>query len=122
MSVGGILETGNHMGYEWMIRHNGLGFRCGYVQIPSGHPWFKKHYHNIDVDVHGGLTFSDWLDGNYWIGFDCAHYNDAQDPDLPTEYESEHFFKSGVIRSQKYVREQCILLCDQALNAQLFNV
>jgi hypothetical protein len=56
----------------------------GYVQLPSTHPDFGKHYSNIDVDVHGELTYS--REGK--IGFDCAHAYDIV-PGLMALYQ--HF-------------------------------
>jgi hypothetical protein len=35
------------------------GWGNGYVLIPHNHPFYKKHYDSIDVNVHGGLTFSE---------------------------------------------------------------
>ena len=35
------------------------GWGNGYVLIPEGHPLHGTHYNNINVDVHGGLTFSE---------------------------------------------------------------
>lgn len=53
------------------------GHLCGYVCIPKDHPWFEKDSGDIDCDIHGGLTyFRTHEDGNYWIGFDCAHSKD----------------------------------------------
>lgn len=63
------------------------GHLCGYIMIPEGHPWHGKHYDTIECEVHGGLTFSEEIEykdlikmpfkvTGYWIGFDCAHYND----------------------------------------------
>jgi hypothetical protein len=51
---------------------------------------FGKDYNDIDVSVHGGLTFgeiepcAEHEDGQgYWFGFDCAHAGDASyDPDV----------------------------------------
>lgn len=61
-------------------------FYVGYIAIPKGHPFYGKHYDEIDIEVHGGLTFSefsdffkDYEDGNapyWWIGFDFNHYGD----------------------------------------------
>jgi hypothetical protein len=66
------------------------GWGNGYVLIPKGHPLHGKHYDEIDVDVHGGLTFAEkasecngWTeiaeeDKECWIvGFDTAHFNDS---------------------------------------------
>jgi len=44
----------------------------GYVRVPEGHPWAGLDYVDIDVQVHGGLTYS--ADG--WIGFDAMHSGD----------------------------------------------
>ena len=69
--------------YHCKIGRSGLsGALCGYIQIPNGHPWYEKHYDNIDITVHGGLTFGGFsalIQGNkigYLIGFDCAHSGD----------------------------------------------
>jgi hypothetical protein len=56
--------------------------RCGYVGLKKDHPYYGKDYDEIDVDVHGGLTFGDFGDDKfldkdlYWLGFDCAHLGD----------------------------------------------
>lgn len=62
--------------------------RCGYVRVPPSHPYFGKGYDDVDLHVHGGLTFAELEpcveheDGQgWWFGFDCAHYDDMlQDP------------------------------------------
>lgn len=55
----------------------GPGALCGYVHVPADHPDANSFYDDVDVEVHGGLTFC-WraLDGGMWFGFDCAHYSD----------------------------------------------
>lgn len=59
-----------------------VGWGCGYVCIPSGHPYHGRHYDDIPVYVHGGLTFGEHaLDVSfraipsqyYVVGFDTAH-------------------------------------------------
>lgn len=67
------------------------GWGCGYVIIPEGHPLHGKHHSEINVDVHGDLTFSDlitddlierWSElsssdkGKWIVGFDTAHAGD----------------------------------------------
>jgi hypothetical protein len=66
--------------------------RCGYVRVPPTHPTHGKGYDDIEVGVHGGLTFAqmepctEHEDGQgWWFGFDCAHCDDAMydpSPDL----------------------------------------
>ena len=36
------------------------GYGCGYIGVPKGHLWHGMDYDDLrDVDVHGGLTWSD---------------------------------------------------------------
>jgi len=79
--------------------------RCGYVKVPEKHPFYEKHYdwihENYDVEVHGGLTYSEKKigscnDSGWFIGFDCAHYGDTIE--RCTEY---------------YVKRECINLINQ---------
>lgn len=57
----------------------GLGHLCGYLVIPPRHPWNGKDYDDLDCSVHGGITCSgygrriDLQEGEFVIGFDCAH-------------------------------------------------
>jgi len=55
----------------------------GYIGIPEGHKLYGVHYDLIEVNVHGGLTYSreELIDEvKYWvIGFDCAHYSDSRE-------------------------------------------
>lgn len=117
-----VLNRGEHCGHEWIVVHNQMGFRCGYVKVEPGHPWHGKEYDDVEASVHGGLTFSEpdlpcdkgGLDDGYWFGFDCAHYGDAQDPDLPSSHK---YRTGGVIRTQEYVEAECRDLCEQAAAA-----
>ena len=55
---------------------------CGYVGLPKGHRLFGQDYDEIEVNVHGGLTYASHdmveYDGPrlWWIGFDCTHSGD----------------------------------------------
>ena len=67
-----------------------FGWGNGYVLIPKDNHFHGEHYDDIDVDVHGGLTFSGLVDtkmvedwglekedeGKWCVGFDTAHYSD----------------------------------------------
>lgn len=82
-------------GLDCLIVRNIGGALCGYVGVPESHCAFKKEYDNVNVEIHGGLTFSDFCadtddegigichprdgaanDVVWWLGFDCAHYGD----------------------------------------------
>ena len=133
-----LLSEGSHAGHEMVTVHNTMGYRYGYVKVEPGHPWHGKNYNDIEATVHGGLTFAEpdlecgngGEDNGWWVGFDCAHYGDAPDPELPS-YEDplralslnmlSAFFDCGgegyQIRTQEYVEAQCRDLCEQAANA-----
>jgi len=75
------------------------GWGNGYVLIPEGHEFYGKRYDDIDVDVHGGLTFAEfipegddfgWRPG-YWIGFDTAHTGDNKE-----EWTKSEVFKETI--------------------------
>ena len=126
-----ILAQGEHQGFEWMIVHNNMGYRCGYVRLPKGHPWHGKDWDEVSVDVHGGITFAEadvqcdkgGADDAWWLGFDCAHSGDAPDPSLPRENSRWTALRSyEVVHTQEYVERECRKLCEQAAEAQAFLV
>jgi hypothetical protein len=123
------LAKGVHCGFEWGIVHNGHGFRCGYVRLEPDHPWFEKSYDELytlapDLDVHGGLTFSQHgkpcpthgEEAEWWIGFDCAHAGDAPDPTLPNAMRFGT--ESDEVRTTEYVKAECLSLAEQAFMAE----
>jgi hypothetical protein len=123
-----VLSEGFHEGFEWTTVHNGIGYRCGYVRIPLGHPWHGKSYEDEVIDsinVHGGITFAEahvpygepGEDNGWWLGFDCAHLGDAQDLSLPCERILSYC--PGTIKDQAYVEAECKSLCEQALKQQV---
>lgn len=85
-------------GYPCLIVRNILGCLCGYVGITRDHFLHGVDYSNAkfnNIEVHGGLTFSDKCnphaceskgichvveegedDNVWWLGFDCAHFYD----------------------------------------------
>lgn len=67
-------------GYPAEIKRTpALGTLCGYVAVAPGHPAYGLHYYDalLDIDVHGGLTYSMFEEDALWhLGFDCAHHSD----------------------------------------------
>ncbi len=79
-----VLDTGYCMGQLYYIMNLGT-HPTAYIKIPKNHRYYKKDYEEIDVDVHGGLTYSqDYLmteSGKvkgWFIGWDYAHYRNIQ--------------------------------------------
>lgn len=125
-----LLSVGSHLGLQYVVQHNNLGYRCGYVRIPKQHPWFdKNNYEEIDVDCHGGLTYSDYTKDKkaLWIGFDCGHAGDLVDERLldDSDPERKNFARAmarlaagyETIKDTEYVEKECKRICKQASKA-----
>lgn len=79
-----ILEHGTCFGvFYWIVNYG--THPCAYVMIPQNNKYFERGYEEIDVNVHGGLTYSNKYlpfetkksDNKAWyIGWDYAHYGD----------------------------------------------
>lgn len=117
-----IYEEGNF--YEWRDKYSGYicriirpisdGWLCGYVSVPEGHNCFGKGYDDVNVEVHGGLTYSRdmGVKGNWWLGFDCVHAGDLNPRDvLVYGYKSYH--DDDTYRTVHYVKNECKELAKQ---------
>ncbi len=101
---------------------------CGYVAVPPGHPAHGKDYDDVDVSVHGGLTYANQCSGNichvpalgepenvYWLGFDCHHCNDLA-PGYASRHPTMPKFGYDVYRTLEYVEAECASLAAQLKN------
>ena len=99
-----------HKGYIYNIRRNNFNVWLGYVYIPQGHPCFDKFCEDIDVQIHGGLTYSGLTKLNgidyYIVGFDCAHYGDI----IP---EHDYIFEGSTYKDYNFVKQETIQLAEQ---------
>jgi hypothetical protein len=118
-------------GLPCLINRGPAGAWCGYVGVNSRHPYYEKDYDAVDVEVHGGLTFSskcqhpeggqslacntichivepDEDDDVWWLGFDCYH---AWDHAPGTSWRPREIH--DVYRDQAYVTEQVERLAKQ---------
>jgi hypothetical protein len=106
-----------HCGFECMTKVSVMGIPCGYVGLTKSHPYFGKHYNEIEnIEVHGGLTFSgyweEFQDDLWYLGFDCGHFWDmAYQPTTVTEFPYVQSFKSN--KSMAYVEEETRSLAEQ---------
>ena len=102
-------------GYQAEVVATPMGHRCGYVTVPEGHPCAGKDYDELDVDVHGGLTYAD----GHQFGFDCAHSYDAKDPALMSDehrkiYERwPSFDLGGTVKTLEFCVAECEKLAAQ---------
>lgn len=117
-----------------------FGALCGYVGVPKEHPaygmsysfyiegyvdenveWWRRHithrveYKIMDIDVHGGLTFSGpHTDSDlHWFGFDCSHAFDFTPGLLDGETLQHIRMKDEIYRDIEYVTTQVESLAKQ---------
>jgi hypothetical protein len=118
-----------------IVRHRELLHLCGYVGVPRDSPLYMIDYdeafcgekecnlHTVEwfVKVHGGVTFSGWLDkeDNYWyFGFDCAHVGDLVPKIIVFSQFGLLAEENSVYRDMKYVKRQCKILVKQILELE----
>lgn len=97
-------------GYPAIVIGMDTGYRCGYIQLPDSHPCAGQDYSELDISVHGGLTY-----GNGAVfGFDCAHYGDAADVSIMSDAHRELSAWWGIISTYDTIRttEFCIAECE----------
>lgn len=113
---------------DCLIVRGPLGALCGYVGVPESHKHFEDDYLNVDVDVHGGLTFADRCQPTndesrhichsgevanktvWWLGFDCAHAWDV------TPMHPHSFGWDSIYRDFEYVKREVTHLAHQLSN------
>ena len=107
------------------------GYLCGYILLPKDHPLYGKKFHEIDLECHHGITYSQITEEGWLIGFDCAHSGDLvptfehkrnTDPKLkkikemypaPEGFEKHPLFHS-TYKNLDFCIKQCKLLAKQA--------
>ena len=87
-----ILYEGKYRDYQFYILNLGT-HPTAYIEIPRNSSLFGKEYDSINIEVHGGLTYSDDNLGDikadsWFIGWDYAHYGDymGYESKLPLNY------------------------------------
>lgn len=113
-------------GLDCMIVRNDMGNLCGYVGVADGHPAFGMDYDAVNVDVHGGLSYSNLCSGHichvaelgrpdhvWWLGFDCAHSFDYT-PGFQQEDDYDDLPSiEQPYRDIEFVRQECTQLAAQ---------
>lgn len=119
-----------HVGYPCILHRGPVGAWCGYVGIPSTHPFYKKEYNSdLEVDVHGGLTYASECQGaichkvaegetddRWWFGFDCSHYGDLWPGSSSLIFDIMNAggpLRDGVYRDIDYVTAETKKLAEQ---------
>ena len=108
-----LLYKGNYKGYDYYILNLGT-HPTAYIEIPKGHKFYKKHYDRIDLNVHGGLTYSDselmGIKSTSWfIGWDYAHLGDYLGYEVKFEF-------ARCLDDKKWTTEEIIKDCKNAID------
>lgn len=113
-----------------------MGHRCGYIEIPADHKYYCVEYDDVNIEVHGGWTYSEYTYNNYpteasskswWIGFDCGHFGDTKDLELIKSFGDDELTKyyvdmearfpeRGEVRTLEYVENELIEAVKQLNN------
>ena len=92
-----VLDTGYCLGFLYYIMNLGT-HPTAYIKIPKDHKYYGKDMGEIDLDVNGGVTYSneelnisenERIEG-WFIGWDYAHYGDYTGLELmvPKQYRT----------------------------------
>ena len=94
MHDGRVLYNSKYKGYEYYVVSYGT-HPCCYIALNKSNRYYNKGYDDIPLDVHGGLTYSDFnnflSDKQDWIiGWDYAHVGDR----YGSHYRNGHTWKT----------------------------
>ena len=117
-----LLCKGKYKNYNYYVLNLGT-HPTAYIEIPKENKLYRKSYDEIykigcDIDVHGGLTYSDnELMGvkseNWFIGWDYAHCGDYCGYE---EYMSESIRTYGKKWTTEEIIEECKNAIDQIID------
>jgi len=127
--------------FPCLIVRNRFGALCGYVGVEENHWAFKKGWDDLNLNVHGGITFTDFCQNGdecssichkveqeendcvWWIGFDCAHGGDYY-PEMSRaisiiekfgEFSEYGFSRLGTYKDMEYVKHEIYELVEQLI-------
>ncbi len=109
-----VLYSGTYKGYDFYIMNLGT-HPTAYVDVSNNQLLNGKYYGKIDIDVHGGLTYSadhlvidTGLIIGWFIGWDYAHFSDYSGL-FPEELQTQKKWTTKeIFEDVKSVIEQCI--------------
>ena len=117
-----LLHADKYKNYKYYILNLGI-HPTAYIAIPKGHKLYGQEYNDIydicDIDVHGGLTYSDHnlmgINSEDWfIGWDYAHAGDYMG-----FYEDFNKWEINTLNSlhddKKWTTEEMIKECENAI-------
>jgi hypothetical protein len=125
------LEWRTKAGLPGLIKRSPMsGSWCGYVAVPPGHPLHSRDYDDVNIAVHGGLTYGGpcrgaichvpepgEADNVWWLGFDCGHHLDIS-PGIPGMAKTFADLSEVQYRDVAYVTAEVEQLAEQVVRAR----
>jgi hypothetical protein len=73
-----VVHEDTHRGYDFVIKllpEDDDNFKCYYcyVKVPNNHKFYGIDYQNMDIKAHGGLSFSEKIENDWWVGWDYGY-------------------------------------------------
>ena len=118
-----LLCNGIYKGYHFYVLNLG-SHPTAYVEIPKTSKLFGKHYDDIDILVHGGLTYSNdelrissntTMANSWFIGWDYAHVGDYMGYE---ELFPEKIRNGGKKWTTEEIINNCISVIDQLIEGE----
>lgn len=112
----GCINEGGYT-FEYIILNLGT-HPTAYISIPQNHKYYKKDWEDIDLQVHGGITYSesylhlseDIEISGWYIGWDYAHlmdwYGGDDDLELWTEFKRKKWTTEEILEEVKEAIKQ----------------
>lgn len=102
-----LIAMGEHVGFMFYVKNLNGRYPTAYVEIPEGHPLYRKKRTNA-LDVHGGITYAEGslqpLESTGWfIGWDYGHAGD-----YAPYYEKGEYLE---VHSRKWTVDDIIAEC-----------
>lgn len=96
-----------------IIRHPSMKHLCGYVHLQPNNTFYGVHYNDIDIYVHGGLTYSEQKDLDWVVGFDCSHVGDLTPLTYIMFKDTAFYDDTEVYRNVGFVKNELLNLLNQ---------
>ena len=111
-----MIADGEYSGFHYYVLNLGT-HPCAYVDVTDT-DLNGKNYNDIDIDCHGGLTYSEkyllTVDKKGWfIGWDYAHYCDFAGYELNLP---EHMRCNGKKWTTQEIVDECKTVIDQIVS------
>lgn len=124
-----VIHEETYRKIKFQIVLSDMGWYTCYLDV-SNTKYAFMDYMSIDLDVHGGLTYSDYrypyeleADFSKWIiGWDYAHYGDDYEIELAEKIFNKQIYnpyKNFIRRGRRYSLDELIGECKYAIRELL---